>query len=558
MRRPLLWALAVGLLLGGLGICPAQADPLKPVAVVSVSGYDEIMGDLEFVGKISGRQELATGVKGMISLMTGGRGLEGLDKSKPVGVVVQTDGEAFHGYMFLPVTDLKKLLEVIEPMAGKITDAGEGVFEVQTNQGKTLYVKEKGRGWAMVCDSQEALKSAPADPLSAIGKLNEKYDLAVRVYVHNIPQPYRQMAIDRMKTDIEWASRQRPGEDEAEFAVRKKLSEQFLNSAITAVNELEQISLGWSLDHKAEKVYLDLSATVLPGSDSARSLAEMTQAKSNFAGFLVSGAAVTGNWLSVVPTGDVAVLAEAIQTLRPRAMKEIETKADSAEQARVQKELVGDLLDVIQKTVASGRADSAMSLVLGPEAVTLVAGGYVADGPKVEKTLKRLAEIARAQQPDAVNQVLKLDAGKCKGVNLHTVSIPIPPGAPDRDNAVKLIGQTLDIVIGVGKESVYVSAGRDAMKALRQAIERSADGAQKVAPMKVSVAVGPIAKFIAAVGQPVEQRQKAAKVAAALEKMSGQDHVKLEASPIDRGVQLRLEIEPDVVKLIGVMSKQED
>ena len=96
------------------------------------------------------------------------------------------------------------------------------------------------------------------------------------------------------------------------------------------------------------------------------------------------------------------------------------------------------------------------------------------------------------------------------------------------------------------------------MKVLRQAIERSADGAQEVAPMELSVAVGPIARFIAAVGQPVEQREKAAQVAAALETMSGKDHVKLEASPIDRGVQLRLEIEPDVLKLIGVMSKQEN
>jgi len=154
--------------------------------------------------------------------------------------------------------------------------------------------------------------------------------------------------------------------------------------------------------------------------------------------------------------------------------------------------------------------------------------------------------------------MLKLDAGKCKGVNLHTVSIPVPQDAPDRDNAVKLIGQPLEIVVGVGKQSVYVSAGRDAMKALRGAIERSADGAEKLAPMKVSVAVGPIAKFIEAVGQHAPERERAAKVAEALEKMSGQDHVKLEASSIDRGVQLRLEIEPDVVKLIGVMAKQED
>jgi hypothetical protein len=557
MRRPLLWVLGLGLVLAGLGMRPAQAAPLKPVAVVTISGYDELMGDLEFVGEISGRPELATGLKGMISLTTGGKGLEGLDKSKPLGAVVQTDGEKFHGYTFVPVTDLKKLLEVLEPMAGKITDVGDGVVEVQTNQGRTFYVKEKRPGWAIICDSKEALARAPADPLAAIGDLNKKYDLAARVYVHNIPEKFRQAAITRVKEGAERQSERRPGESDAEYAVRKKLSDQSVEAAITAINELEQVSLGWSLNHKVGDVHLDLSATVLPGSDAARTLADMAQAKSNLAGFLVPGAAVVGNWLSQVPTQDVAALAEAIQAVRPRIMEGIEKKAQSPEAAKEQKELAGNVLDVVQKTVASGRTDAAMSLVLGPEAVTLVAGAYVADGPTLEKTFEALAEMARAQHPDAVNRMLKMNAGQCRGVNLHTVSIPIPPNARNREETVKLVGQTLEVVVGVGKESVCVAAGRDAMKALRQAIERSAEGAENVTPAKLSLAADPIAKFIAAVGRPARQREAAAKVVAALEKMpSGKDHVNLEVNSIERGVQLRLEIEPDVVKLLGLMAKE--
>lgn len=556
MRKPLLWVLAAGVLLAGLGICPVQAEPLKPVAVVSVAGYDEFMSDLGFLGRISDRPELASGVQGLLSLVTGGKGLEGLDKTKPVGAVVQTDGEKFLGYGFLPVTDLKKLLAVLEPMAGRITDAGGGVSEIQTKQGKAVFVKEKSPGWAMVCDNRQGLDSAPADPLAVIGKLNEKYDLAIRVYVHNIPEKFRQKAIAEMRKGAERDLNKRPGENDAEFAIRKRLTEQFLHSAATAIQELEQISLGWSLDHKAEKVLLDLSATVLPGTDSARWLADMGKLKSRFGGFLVPGAAVTGNWLSQVPTSDVAVLAEAIDVLRPKAMAEIERKAKSPEEAKVQKELATGLLDVIRKTVATGRADAGVSLLLGPEAVTVVAGGYVADGPTLEKTLKQLAEAARQQHPDFVNQVVKLNAGECRGVNLHTVSVPIPADAPDRQKAVKLIGETLDVVIGVGQEGVYVAAGRDAMKALRGAIERSADGAAALSPMRLSIAVGPIARFAAIAAHSPAEREKAAKAVAALEKMSGADHVNLEIRPIERGVQCRVEIEPDVVKLVGLASQE--
>lgn len=561
MRRCLLGLLVAGLVLGGLGICPAapraQAETLKPVAVVSLAEYDELMGDVKFVGKISDRPELGTALEGMLSLMTGGRGLEGLDKSKPVGVIIQAEGEKLHACGFLPVTSLKKLLEVVEPLVGQITEAGDGVFEVKTDDGKTLYVKEKGPGWAIVCDNKKALAAAPADPMTVVGKLNKKYDVAVRIFAQNIPEKFRQKAIEELKEGAERELHQRPGEDDLEYALRKKLTKQMVHWAVAAVNELDQISLGWALDHEAETVYLDVSATVLPDTPSAKTLAAWGKAKTKFAGFQVPGAAVTYNWLSVLPAGDVAVFAEAIDTIKPKAMAEIDRKAKNDAEARLQKELLGGLLDVAQKTIASGRSDSAVSVMLAPKAVTLVAAGYVADGPTIDKTIKRLAEVARAEHPDFVNQVVKLDADKCQEVNLHTVSIPIPADQPDREKLVKLIGETLEVVVGVGRQSVYVSAGRDAMKTLKEAIKRSSDEAKPGVPVKLSVALGPIARFVAEVGEVAGQRENAAKAVAALEKMSGADHINLQISPIQRGVRLRLELEPDVVKLIG-LAGQED
>ena len=45
--------------------------------------------------------------------------------------------------------------------------------------------------------------------------------------------------------------------------------EAILDGVTQAVEELEQLTLGWALDHDAEKTYLDVTASARPGTDLA-------------------------------------------------------------------------------------------------------------------------------------------------------------------------------------------------------------------------------------------------------------------------------------------------
>ena len=56
------WSLAVALLLGGSTLCPAQ--DVKPLLTVSLSGYDELISNVEFVGKLGDNPQLAEALKG--------------------------------------------------------------------------------------------------------------------------------------------------------------------------------------------------------------------------------------------------------------------------------------------------------------------------------------------------------------------------------------------------------------------------------------------------------------------------------------------------------------
>ena len=61
--------------------------------------------------------------------------------------------------------------------------------------------------------------------------------------------------------------------------------------------------------------------------------------------------------------------------------------------------------------------------------------------------------------------MIKLDADKVGDVKLHTVTIPFGPETKDREKVVRMFGEELHIVVGVGTDSGYIAAGRSAGKA---------------------------------------------------------------------------------------------
>jgi hypothetical protein len=176
--------LMVALMLGifGTTLPRLAAEELKPVVTVSFAGYDEVLANIETIGKLGGNPQLAKGLEGMLNMVTQGKGLNGLDKKAPWGIIVQTDGqEKFTGFGFVPVTDLKQLMEVAKSSpAGDSIKESDGVYEVANpNSGETMYIAQRGKIAAIVKDKAE-LESIPADPTKLLGDLPQKYLVAVQ------------------------------------------------------------------------------------------------------------------------------------------------------------------------------------------------------------------------------------------------------------------------------------------------------------------------------------------------------------------------------------------
>jgi hypothetical protein len=554
VKKTLLSALAVAILLGTAGVGLAQQE-LKPVVVVSLSGYDELIGDVKFLGELGGNPELAKGLEGMLTMMTGGKGLAGLDKAKPWGAVVQTDGENFPILAFIPVSDLKAFLAVL-PLPGSDgppKPGADGIYELPAG-GQQIFVAEKG-GWAFLSNKKDDLAKAPADPAKLLGGMNEKYDVAVNVSIKNVPESVRQMIVGLLQMGAQAGLQQEPGESDEQFALRSKLTQQSLQQTIRTINEMDSILIGWAIDQKSKKMVLDFTATAVAGSETAKNMAQLSEAKTDFAGLMLPDAAITARFTGAMSASDVTQMKSTMTSIRATAVKELGNQGLPAEQEKKARQLLSDLLDLIDETIDAKTMDTGLAVRLTPDAATLVAGGFVANGPKLEKLVKEIAEIAKQEQPD-VAPLLKLDAEQFEGVNLHLATLPLPADDPGAKKLAKLVGDKLEVAVGIGPKAAYVGMGRDAVKTVKEVITKNKSEAGKaVTPLAISASGAAIAKFLAASADEEEVQKMAAMIGTLLAQSEGKDHVTITSKPIPNGVTTRIELEEGILKVIGTLSK---
>lgn len=400
-------------------------------------------------------------------------------------------------------------------------------------------------GLMVLALASSALAAAPKERTErprrpASSQAAPHYDITYQIHIPTFADVVAPKIEEAFEREI---ARQRGPEDQQ--AIRKQFLENVQAAVMTAVKELDDVTLGWKLDRQEKRTYLDLRVTAVPGSGLAKRFGALKELKTAFAGFKLEGAALAAHAVGQMPADEAQRNVKLIQLAREQALKKIEEK--SAPEKEIMKDLASKLFDVIEGTAASGRSDGALSVVVKPDQVTLVAAGYVADGPKLESVVKPVAQYLKEHHPAFAS--FKADAEQYQGVNLHTLAIPAPQG-DDRERFVKVFGESLDVVIGFGKEAVYVAAGKDAMKTLKAAIDKSKTPAAVANPLEVSLALQPIAETVAALGRDHE-RAPAEMVNAMLKQTPGKDHLRLVVEPIDRGAVVRIEVEQGILELIG-------
>lgn len=541
IRSTLLLALATALPLlaplAAMHAARAQAQELKPVAVVSLASVEETLADVGYLTTVAGMEDAGKTARLFGSALTAG-----MDKKRPAGLyVVPKDGD-FHAIAFIPVSDLKQLLELHKEYIGEPRDAGGGILEVGID--RSAFIKEQG-GWAFVAESSEHLTGLPQDPAKLLGDLPKTYNIALRIMVQNVPQELRQTALDEIKFGIERTLDQQP--EGADREALDRTAKSSLKSIEQLFTEAEEVLVGWAVDAAGKRTHIDINITAKEGTELAKQMAMNAESKSAFTGVLLPDAAVTLNATAKLSESDIAQFSTALATAREQAVAKIDDDPNlTPEQRGVAKEVISKLLQVFEDTAKTGKIDGGFALVLAPKSISMVGGGYVADGAAFERSVKQILDLAK-NEPNVPK--VQFNAGTHGGITLHKASVPVPDREPE---ARELLGEKLDIILGTGPKSVYLSAGKDAEGLLKKVIDQSAQSAEKVVPaMQLNVSVLPILKFMAS----VDENPLLPGLIATLEK-AGSDKLVITSRGSARGSSLRIEIQEGLLKLIGEGVKQ--
>ena len=515
----------------------------EPIAVMTVPGYDELMKNVGFIGGLVDRPALPAMIEGGLSVFTQGKGLAGLDKSRSIGVIVHlVDNHDPEPLGFLPVTSLKQLLGSLEGLTGgPIEPDDEGIYAIETGP-NSIYLKEQG-AWAFLARRPEFLKDTPADPLKLLEGLNEDYALGLRVFVRNIPEKQKREAIKQLEEGMKAGMEKQESESDAELESRRKIAKNAMGQMVQLVNETDHVTLGWKLDTEAGSSFFDLKVIALEGTKLAKQSAQLAETTSRHAGFLLIDAAIKASVAAKMnDKEEIGQVTAWIEAARVKAMQGIEKdkklKDDNA-RAKV-REIVGELLDIAKATAEAGTFEGGMVVDLAPGKMTVAFGGVVASGEKLEAALKKLAEMA---QQNSDFSGVSWDADKHEGVRFHKFNVPVGD-----DKAKDVLGDPLDVVLGIGEKSFYVAFGKDTMATLKNVIDQSkAAGEKPVSPFEGAVALGKVLAFAA----EQEKDPNVAAIAEALKKSGEPAHVRATARSVEGGVLYRLELEKGVLTAIG-------
>ncbi|MBL8829952.1 MAG: hypothetical protein JNM18_23435 [Planctomycetaceae bacterium] len=529
----------------------AMAQEMKPVIVASLAGYNELLKDIGFVGKVSEMPDLAQSVEGLVAFVTQFQGLAGLDKSKPIGVAVNTDGTQFQVIGFVPVEDLDKLLAALQGLVGEATDGGDGCKIIRV-KGFPLFVKAQD-GWAFISYAKDAFASLPKDPTKLLGTLHTEYDLGVRVHMQNIPQAFRDIGLGQLQAGAQQGMKRLPNESDEAFELRKKLTQEQIGGLSDAFKEMDQITLGVAIDSVDRRLFLDVGVTVLPGGKLAKQLAGLENVKSAHTGFLAEADDSVANLhlASVMSEADAKQALSALESVRAQAMTELEKKLGNATEAE-KAQVTGwarDVFDVLTDTIKAGSLNGGAALV-GEGPITLGAGMIAVGGERIEKAFKEFIALAQTKPGyDKAQVKVKFDADEHAGVRFHTVTIPIPDDEKGQQ-AKEFLGDEIVLNLGFGKNSIFFAVGEDGVEALSEVIDESAKGVAEAMPFELNVALGPIIN-LALLSEPDKEELKV--MAEALEK--GDDYISITTEANGLSQLMRLEVEEGVIRALGLTAK---
>ena len=170
---------------------------------------------------MAGRPEAGQMAEGGLAFVTQAKAQKLLDKSKPWGLIVQTDGAGFPFVLCVPITKVDDVLEIAKGYGAEVKDDQNGIKQLALPTGKSYYLKPQ-KDVVFLSTAAASLNKLPADPQAILMKRVGEYDLSAVIALRNVPEVYRNYAVQAMQAGMQQNMKQLPNESDDQFAGRRR------------------------------------------------------------------------------------------------------------------------------------------------------------------------------------------------------------------------------------------------------------------------------------------------------------------------------------------------
>ena len=499
----------------------------KVLAVVAIDSYGDLKQQLTWIGPHVDNPGLAAMLESVLLLSTQGKGLNGLDVKRPLGVIVTSANDDIGIHAAIPVKDLEKLLGSLQGSTGPIEKDGE-VRRLTLPSGQDIEIREQD-GWAVI--GQRGQEFDIADPAKLLSPLVTDYTLAIETHPSVMPESLRALiAAGIQQMAAASANQGRPVDAEA------------LQTALAGLSGVETLTIALALDPQENAVFIENKVIAVNGPKAGSSASSLT----------VATAATKDGGLP-------ALSAHAVQPLNDSQRRQIVAMLDGAlpqgndKTMQIVATVVRGLVDAMADAGGLDAAVTVDTSVAG-QLPLITAGAHIADGPKLEKQVKELFGPGSAI-PKEVKA--KFDSGKVGKANLHTVTIDV-----SATPAAGIVGPAVELTLAVTPDYAFLLHGGDVKARLETLLETNGKAnttiaAAEVPGAAVALALDRILTYAASMGVGPQAEAAAEQAGSLIETDKDSGSVKASGRPIDGGFVTRLTVGAGALKAAATMAQQQ-
>ncbi len=521
-------------ILGGVALLTTSAIPAfaaEPAVVVSVKSFNELLTDAQYLGNAVQQPLLGAALPGAIAGFTGGKGLKGLDATRPIGayLTMTAEGQPKDFVIFVPVASQKAFAETLSGLfPDPATENGYTQYQLPNNPA-AIFAKH-GAKYFLFAQSPDALKETP-DPDKLV---KSTADIAIEFDLTKIGDGLKEQFL--IQTEAGAAATSNPNASNAE----RRGEEMGRAVALSAFRRLlmdgDRLSVGFNIDAKAKAVTLDIGFTAKSGTSLAQACASYAKTESPFAAFTTKqtiGSLVISTPLSKDAQDVFKMIVEEGEKGGVAAVNADGNVKDADRKTAI--EVLTRLTGTLRQSIDRGRLDQAVIVNSVPSGkLQVLAAMKVVKGKELGKIFE---EVIRK---DVKNATVKLGVSDVKGARVHAITLP-----PDSDREKHLGNGPAHLAFA--EDAVVLTVGDDSLTAAKNSLDnKPTTAATKRAPISLRIGLSKLLPLAEDAGPQVLELGKAAFE-------NGHDEIALEVAAQPNGASMRIEIQEGVLRLIGLI-----